>query len=184
MSFFKSHHRRPIYDSGPPQDSSLSTEKPRDLPSRRSSGAWATTSVPQSPVQVAALERLVCLVKAGSRTVPRSFPFGSLRLPRVPLGGFATSRTPLVAVAARGAVDNINDDDVKMLIIYCSYPAFFLKSVVWAQHFYNLMCENAFAAPHILCNKTKNLLYLQKRLLLWIRDLQTRLYATSQPNRL
>ena len=41
-----------------------------------------------------------------------SFPFGSLRLPRVPLGGFATSRTPLAAVAARGADDNINDDDV------------------------------------------------------------------------
>ena len=50
-----------------------------------------------------------CLVKAGSRTVPRSFPFGSLRLPRMPLGGFATSRSPLAAVAARGAVDNIND---------------------------------------------------------------------------
>ena len=27
----------------------------------------------------------------------------------MPLGGFATSRTPLAAVAARGAVDNIND---------------------------------------------------------------------------
>ena len=39
-----------------------------------------------------------------------SFPFGSLRLPRVPLGGFATSRSPLAAVAARGAEDNINDD--------------------------------------------------------------------------
>ena len=38
-----------------------------------------------------------------------SFPFGSLRLPRVPLGGFATSRSPLAAVAARGAEDNIND---------------------------------------------------------------------------
>ena len=38
-----------------------------------------------------------------------SFPFGSLRLPRVPLGGFATSRSPLAAVAARGAMDNIND---------------------------------------------------------------------------
>ena len=38
-----------------------------------------------------------------------SFPFGSLRLPRVPLGGFATSQTPLATVAARGAVDNIND---------------------------------------------------------------------------
>ena len=41
-----------------------------------------------------------------------SFPFGSLRLPRVPLGGFATSRSPLAAVAARGAEDNINDDVV------------------------------------------------------------------------
>ena len=42
-----------------------------------------------------------------------SFSFGSLRLPRVPLGGVATSRSPLAAVAARGAVDNINvsDDD-------------------------------------------------------------------------
>ena len=28
------------------------------------------------------------------------------------LGGFATSRSPLAAVAARGAEDNINDDDV------------------------------------------------------------------------
>ena len=69
-----------------------------------------------------------------------SFPFGSLRVSRVPLGSSATSRTPLAAIAARGAVDNINDD-VKMLIIYCSYPAFFLKSLVCAQHFYNLMCE-------------------------------------------
>ena len=31
----------------------------------------------------------------------------------MPLAGFATSRTPLAAVAARGAVDNINDDDVR-----------------------------------------------------------------------
>ena len=38
-----------------------------------------------------------------------SFPFGSLRLPRVPLGGFATARSPLAAVAARGAMNNIND---------------------------------------------------------------------------
>ena len=111
MSFFKSHHRRPIYDSGPPQDSRLFTEKPRDLPLRRSSGAWVATSVPQSPVQVAALEPLVCLVQVGSRAVPRSFPSGSLRLPRVPLGGFATSRSPLAAVAARGAEDTINDND-------------------------------------------------------------------------
>ena len=28
----------------------------------------------------------------------------------MPLGGFATSRPPLATVAARGAVDNINDD--------------------------------------------------------------------------
>ena len=62
-------------------------------------------------MQVAALERLVCLVHVGSRTVPQSFPFGSLRLPRMPLGGFATSRSPLAAVAARGAEDNINDND-------------------------------------------------------------------------
>ena len=81
-------------------------------------------------MQVAALERLVCLVKVGSRTVPlvtpvfqlnvcanlqrrSSFPFWSLRLPRMPLGGFATSRAPLEAIVARGAVDNINvSDDV------------------------------------------------------------------------
>ena len=37
-----------------------------------------------------------------------SFPFGSLRLPRVPLGGYATLRLPPAAVAARGAVNNIN----------------------------------------------------------------------------
>ena len=30
----------------------------------------------------------------------------------MPLGGFATSRSPLAAVAARGAEDNINDDVV------------------------------------------------------------------------
>jgi len=65
-----------------------------------------------SPVQVAALERLWFLVKVGRRTVPQSFPFGSLRLPRVPLGGFATSRSPMAAVAARGAVHNpdVSDD--------------------------------------------------------------------------
>lgn len=47
----------------------------------------------------------------GSAEIQRrcSFPFGSLRLPRVPLGGFATSLSPLAAVAARGATDNIND---------------------------------------------------------------------------
>ena len=66
-------------------------------------------------MQVAALERLVCLVQVGSRTVPQSFPFGSLRLPRVPLGGFATSRTPLAAVAARGAVENISGSVVDLV---------------------------------------------------------------------
>ena len=51
---------------------------------------------------------------SGSAEIQRRcfFPFGSLRLPRVPLGGFATSRSPLAAVAARGAENNINDDDV------------------------------------------------------------------------
>ena len=49
---------------------------------------------------------------SGSAELQRrcSFPFGSLRLPRVPLGGSATSRSPLAAAAARGAVDNINVD--------------------------------------------------------------------------
>jgi len=46
-----------------------------------------------------------------------SFPFGSLRLPLVPLGGSATSRSPLAAVAARGAQDNINVDDGDDLIV-------------------------------------------------------------------
>ena len=83
-------------------------------------------------MQVAALEHLYCLVKFGSRTVPLvtpafqlngsaelqhrcSFPFGSLRLPRVPLGGSATSRTPLAAVAARGAEENISDSVVDLV---------------------------------------------------------------------
>ena len=110
MAFYESHRRRPIYNSGLPQDSRPFYKRSRDLPVKGSPpGARAATSVPQSPVQVAALEHLVCLVQAGSRTVPQSFPFGSLRLPRVPLGGSATSRSPLAAVAARGAVDNIND---------------------------------------------------------------------------
>ena len=77
-------------------------------------------------MQVAAHERFPAYVQVGSCTVPLvtpafqsngsaelqrrcSFPFGSLRLPRMPLGGFATSRTPLAAVAARGAEYNIND---------------------------------------------------------------------------
>ena len=34
MPFYESHRRRPIYYSGPPQDSRLFTEKPRDLSSK------------------------------------------------------------------------------------------------------------------------------------------------------
>ena len=45
------------------------------------------------------------------------FPFGSLRLPRVPLGGSASSRSPLAAVAARGAVGNINVDDAGVFAV-------------------------------------------------------------------
>ena len=84
-------------------------------------------------MQVAALERFSAYVKAGSCTeqlmtpsfqssrsaeIQRrcSFPFGSLRLPRVPLGGFATSRTPLAAVAARGAQDNNINDSIRDLV--------------------------------------------------------------------
>ena len=76
-----------------------------------------------------------CLVEADNRTVPRvtpafqschsaelqrrcSFPFGSLRLPRVPLGGFATSVPPLAAVAADGAVDNINDRNRNLVRLF------------------------------------------------------------------
>ena len=59
----------------------------------------------------------------GSAEIQRlcSFPFGSLRLPRVPLGGFATSRLPLAAVAARGAQYNINDSDsvLMQILIKC-----------------------------------------------------------------
>ena len=62
-------------------------------------------------------------IPAGQNTIKINKPHGlsaishnkrylpsSLRLPRVPLGGSATSRTPLAAVAARGAEDSINDD--------------------------------------------------------------------------
>ena len=86
-------------------------------------------------MQVAARHPHHAYVKVGSRAVPLvtpsfqsvrsaelqrrcSFPFGSLRLPRVPLGGYATSRSPPAAVAARGAEDNVNvshADSVKIL---------------------------------------------------------------------
>ena len=48
-----------------------------------------------------------------------------------------------------------------MLIMCCSYPAFFLKGVVWAQRLYNLMCENAFVVPQILCNKEKSFIFAE-----------------------
>ena len=104
---------------------SLFIKRSRDLPSKavlRCMGGDLTAVVASASRRPRPSSRLV---KAGSRTVPRvtpafqsggsaelqrrcSIPFGSLRLPRVPLGGFATSRPPLAAVAARGAVDNIN----------------------------------------------------------------------------
>ena len=56
------------------------------------------------------------------------FPSGACGSRRVPLGGFA----------ARGAEDDFNDD-VENVDRCCSYPAFFVKSVVWKQHFYDLM---------------------------------------------
>ena len=59
-----------------------------------------------------------------------SFPFGSLRLPRVPLGGFATSRSPLAAVAARGAVDNINDSSVAVMDVILELQCLYLVSLL------------------------------------------------------
>ena len=59
-----------------------------------------------------------------------SFPFGSLRLPRGPLGGFATSRSPLAAVAARGTEDNINDDDVAACDVILELQCLFLISLL------------------------------------------------------
>ena len=76
-----------------------------------------------------------------------------------------------VQVAARDAEDNINDDVENVDKVLLVSGIFREKCCLGATLF---MCENAFAAPHILCNKTKNLLYLQKRRMLWIRDLQTR----------
>ena len=47
MSFYESHRRRPIYYSGPPQDSRLFYKKPRDLLVEGGHpGAVAATSVP------------------------------------------------------------------------------------------------------------------------------------------
>ena len=69
---------------------------------------------------------------SGSAELQRrySFPFGNLRLPRVPLGGFATSRSPLAAVAARGAVDYINDADVAACDVILELQCLFLISLL------------------------------------------------------
>ena len=69
---------------------------------------------------------------SGSAELQRrySFPFGNLRLPRVPLGGFATSRSPLAAVAARGAVDYINDADVAACDVILELQCLFLLSLL------------------------------------------------------
>ena len=125
MSFFKSHHRRAIHNSGPPQDSRLFTEKPRDLPSKavlRCMGGDLSAVIPSASRRPRPSSRLV---KAGSRTVPRVTPAfqsggsaelqrrcflssGRLCLPPSTFGGFATSVPPLAAVAADGTGDDIN----------------------------------------------------------------------------
>ena len=84
-----------------------------------------------------------------------SFPFGSLRLPRGPLGGFATSRPPLAAVAARGAEDNINDDDVAACDVILELQCLFLISLL-------------LRATDTLCSA--------------IRDLETYLYSPLRGN--
>ena len=58
----------------------------------------------------------------------------------MPLGGFATSRTPLAAVAARGAEDNINvsvDDpaDVSLSPYYVLVLLVVLLYVIWRLFF-------------------------------------------------
>ena len=69
---------------------------------------------------------------SGSAELQRrcSFPFGSLRLPRVPLGGSATSRSPLAAVAARGDVDNINDSSVAVMNVILELQCLYLVSLL------------------------------------------------------
>ena len=73
----------------------------------------------------------------------------------MPLGGFATSRTPLAAVAARGAVDNINDSDVDLVDSF-------------------LVCE--------LFSFYSLLLYTRTSISLAIRDLETFLYSPLRGN--
>ena len=48
----------------------------------------------------------------------------------MPLGGFATSRSPLAAVAARGAVDNINDSSVAVMDVILELKCLYLVSLL------------------------------------------------------
>ena len=48
----------------------------------------------------------------------------------MPLGGFATSRPPLAAVAARAAMDNINDDVVAACDLILELQCLFLISLL------------------------------------------------------
>ena len=61
------------------------------------------------------------------------FPSGAAGSRRVPLGGSATSRSPLTAVAARGAQDNINDSVDNPA---CSFLAFLLLLLLLLLHLY------------------------------------------------
>ena len=48
----------------------------------------------------------------------------------MPLGGFATSRSPLAAVAARGAEDNINDSSVAVMDVIQELKCLYLVSLL------------------------------------------------------
>ena len=48
----------------------------------------------------------------------------------MPLGGFATSRSPLAAVAARGAEDNINDSSVAVMNVILELQCLYLVSLL------------------------------------------------------
>ena len=48
----------------------------------------------------------------------------------MPLGGFATSRSPLAAVAARGAEDNINDSSVAVMDVILELQCLYLVSLL------------------------------------------------------
>ena len=48
----------------------------------------------------------------------------------MPLGDSATSRSPLAAVAARGAVDNINDSSVAVMDVILELKCLYLVSLL------------------------------------------------------